>query len=311
MTTLQYRPFVTETDFAPLILLLGTVEAADHDGEDVSEATLHEQLGWPGHDPEHDRVVALADGSEETLAGYGALFKTAGDTIADAYVAVHPSWRRKGVGAQLLSLLIERARLLGAEGLRCYANAANPAATAFTGAQGFTPIASYTRLVAEDMSTLPSPPALPGFHLQTYDQIDDPAVFRRAVNHAYEGLWGHHQLTVEEVAQWLPTLAPEGILLLVAATDAIAGICRVEINTRLSASRGHRTALVDAPGVVPEYRDQSLYRPLLLHALHRATQRQAERIELESWGDAPATLDEYRALGFVTLQEAISYQRQL
>jgi mycothiol synthase len=310
MTMLTYRPFVTETDFTLLVALLGAVEAADHDGEDVSEATLHEQLDWPGHEPERDRVVALADVSEETLAGYGALFKTADDAIADAYVAVHPSWRRKGIGARLLSLLIERARSLDAERLRCYANAANPAATAFVRGQGFTSVASYTRLVAENVSMFPPVPALSGFYLRTYDQIADPAVFRQAVNRAYEGLWGHHQLTREEVAQWLPTLVPEGILLLFAATDAIAGVCRVEINTRLSELRSRRTALVDAPGIVPEYRDQGLYRPLLLNALTWAVQRQAERIELESWGDASATLDEYRTLGFVTLQEAISYQRQ-
>jgi mycothiol synthase len=300
-----------ETDFAPMVALLGAVEASDHDGEDVSEATLREQLDWPGHDPERDRVVAFVDASEETLAGYGALFKTISDANADAYVAVHPSWRSQGIGVRLLSLLVERARSLDAEGLRCYAHAANPAATAFVRAQGFTPVASYTRLVAEDVSTFPPVPALPGFHLRTYDQIADPAVFRQAVNCAYEGLWGHHHLTVGEVAQWLPALAPEGILLLFAATEAIAGMCRVQISTRLSELRGRRTALVDAPGIVPEHRDQGLYRPLLLNALQWAIQRQAERIELESWGDAPAALDEYRALGFVTLQEAISYQRQL
>ena len=311
MTAFQYRPFMPETDFAPMVALLGAVEASDHDGEDVSDATLREQLGWPGHDPELDRVVALVDASEEMLAGYGALFKTASDANADVYVAVHPSWRRKGIGARLLSLLAERARSRDAEGLRCYANAANPAATAFLGMQGFTSLAAYTRLVAEDVSTFPPVPALPGFQVRTYDQSADPAVFMQAVNRAYEGLWGHHQLTVEEVTQWLPTLATEGILLLFAATDDIAGICRVEINTRLSKLRRRRTALVDAPGIVPENRDQGHYRPLLLKALQWAIQRQVERIELESWGDAPALLDEYRALGFVTLQEAISYQRQL
>src|SRR5262249_31762717 len=161
-------------------------------------------------------------------------FKTSGDAIADAYVAVHPAWRRKGVGARVLSLLIERARLLDAEGLRCYANAANPAATAFVRAQGFTPVATYTRLVAESASSFPPPPVLSGFHLRAHDQVGDQEVFRLAVNRAFEGLWGHHQLTNEEVAVWLPTLAPAGILLLFLDTGDIAGMCRVEINARLS-----------------------------------------------------------------------------
>jgi mycothiol synthase len=311
VTALTYRPFVTETDFAPLVALLGAVEAADQDGEDVSAATLREQLRWPGHDPERDRVVALAADADTSLVGYGALFKTSGDAIADAYVAVHPSWRRKGVGARLLSLLVERARLLDAEGLRCYANAVNPAATAFVRAQGFTPVASYTRLGVDDVFSFPPPPELPGFELRAFDQINDPAIFLQAVNRSYEGLWGHHHLSDEEVAVWLPALAHEGILLLFADTGAIAGMCRVEINARLTESRGRRTALVHAPGIVPGYRDQDLYHPLLLNALSWAVQRQAERIEIASWGDAPAILDAYCALGFVMLQEAISYQRLL
>jgi mycothiol synthase len=311
VTALTYRPFVTETDFAPLVALLGAVEAADQDGEDVSAATLREQLRWPGHDPERDRVVALAADADTSLVGYGALFKTSGDSIADACVAVHPSWRRKGVGARLLSQLVERAGLFDAEGLRCYANALNPAATAFVRAQGFTPVASYTRLGVDDVSSFPPPPELPGFDLRTFDQINDPAIFQQAVNRSYEGLWGHHHLTNEEVALWLPTLAREGILLLFADTGAIAGMCRVEINARLTESRGRRTALVDAPGIALGYRDQDLYRPLLLNALSWVIQRQAERIELESWGDASTTLDQYRALGFTTMQEATSYQRPI
>jgi len=103
----------------------------------------------------------------------------------------------------------------------------------------------------------------------------------------------------------------ERIVLLFSDNGDIAGVCRVEIRSRLSELRGRRTALVDAPGIVPEYRDQGHYRPLLLNALQWAIQRQVERIEMESWGDAPAVLNEYRALGFDTLQQAISYRRQL
>ena len=53
-----YRPFAVERDFAALVSLLHNVELIDQSNEDVSEATLREQLTWTGHNPALDRWVA-------------------------------------------------------------------------------------------------------------------------------------------------------------------------------------------------------------------------------------------------------------
>ncbi len=71
------------------------------------------------------------------------------------------------------------------------------------------------------------------------------------------------------------------------------------------------TGLVDAPGIVPAYRNTDLYVPLILAMLQWLVSQNPARIELESWGDTPATIDLYRTLGFTSAQEAISYRRGL
>src|ERR1700686_3191348 len=106
-STFTYRHFDMQRDFAALVILLQTVEQADQDGEDVSEAALREQLTWPGHDPDLDRWVVLSSAGT-TLIGYGAIFQSPNDEHADLSVAVHPQWRRQGIGSTLLDHLLER-----------------------------------------------------------------------------------------------------------------------------------------------------------------------------------------------------------
>ena len=107
----NYRHFDVQRDFASLVTLLNEVEQVDHDGEDVSEAMLREQLTWPGHDPALDRWVATP-GDSGQLVGYGTMFKSPNDEHADVYIVVHPAWRRRGIGSELLARVLERARLM-------------------------------------------------------------------------------------------------------------------------------------------------------------------------------------------------------
>src|SRR5258708_25789806 len=141
-----YRHFDTQRDFAAFVILLQTVEQADQDGEDVSEAALREQLTWPGHDPALDRWVVLSSASN-TLIGYGAIFQAPNDVHADLYIAVHPQWRRQGIGSTLLGHLLERVREMGAQDVRTYATVQNQDARAFLRGNDFDVWATSTGLL--------------------------------------------------------------------------------------------------------------------------------------------------------------------
>ncbi|GHO59763.1 hypothetical protein [Ktedonobacter robiniae] len=72
-----------------------------------------------------------------------------------------------------------------------------------------------------------------------------------------------------------------------------------------------RNALIDAPGIVTQYREGNLALQLLLTVIGWLLLQQSTVLELKAWGEAPETLADYRKLGFSTVKEEISYRRNL
>jgi mycothiol synthase len=306
-STFNYRHFDVQRDFTSLVALLNEVEQADRDGEDVGEAMLREQLTWPGHDPARDRWIATT-GDSGQLVGYGAMFKTPNDEHADMYIAVHPAWRRRGIGSGLLARVLVRAREAAASDARVYANAERPGPNAFLLKYGFAPVSAYTRMALAGTQAFPAPDLPEGFVIHSYDQVGRMDVLVDIMNRGYQGLWGHHWITIEEMAEWFPQLTLEGLFLLFAPDGTVAGICHAEMSEHLSALRGVSTGWIDAPGVAAEYREDVFYRSLLLTAMRWLAPQSPSVIELESWGDAAQTLAAYSTLGFTVVQEQISYR---
>ena len=309
-STLTYRRFDLQRDLAALVSLLQQIEQADQTGEDVTEAALREQLTWTGQDPAlMTWVVTLPDSA--SLVGYGRIQKTPHDENADLYIAAHPSWRRQGIGRQLFTRLLQRASELETRALRAYADVQDEGVSHFVHALGFSPVSSYTHWSVSAKQPFP-PPGLPeGFLARSYDHIQRIDVYTEAMNRSYEGFWGHIHVTEEETARWLPQLNPAGIFLLFAPDDTLAGTCRAELSEPLSTARGAPTGLIDAPGIIPKWREAQLALPLLLTAIHWLLPQEPTTLELESWGDAPGTLALYRSLGFRVIKEEISYRREL
>jgi mycothiol synthase len=305
-STFIYRNLDIHQDLPALVSMLKDVEQTDQVGEDVSEAALHEQLTWSGQDPAlNNRVVTLPDAS--SIIGCGLFQKTPNDENADMYIAVSPSYRRCGIGSQLFARLLARAGELNARALRVYVNARNEGAALFVRKHGFEPISTYTRLRVPAGQTFPDPVLPDGFTIRSYDQLKRVDLYTEASNRGYEGQWGHLHVTEEEVAAFLLRLNSAGIFLLFAPDGRAAGTCRANFNIEDTT----RTALIDAPGVAPEYRAAGLALPLLLAVIRWLLPQKPAMLELEAWGDTPENLALYRELGFQTVREEISYRREV
>ncbi|HEX8730148.1 MAG TPA: GNAT family N-acetyltransferase, partial [Ktedonobacterales bacterium] len=74
---------------------------------------------------------------------------------------------------------------------------------------------------------------------------------------------------------------------------------------------GRPVGVVDAPGVIAEARGDGLYRPLLLHAIAWLAAQGIVDIRIESWGDSPAVLADYQALGFSVARRETLFRRAL
>lgn len=72
------------------------------------------------------------------------------------------------------------------------------------------------------------------------------------------------------------------------------------------------TPRADLLGVThPEARGDGLYRPLLLHAIAWLAAQGMVDIRIESWGDSPAVLADYQALGFSVARRETLFRRAL
>ena len=305
-----YRKIDLERDLAPLQTLLKVIREANHDDEEVSGAELREDLTWAGLDPAATNWVVVEPGSG-SLIGWGRIQKASTDENADLDIQVHPAYRRQGLGSRLLTLMLELAREFSAQAVRSYVDVRDQGAKLFVRQYGFEPVSTYMSMQVSALHTFPEPELPEGFAIQSYEQIQRLDLLHRALNRSYEGLWGHLRVSLEEIAASLPFFNQEGTFLLFAPDGAVAGIVRAQMSKTLTEKRRVPMGHIDAPGVVPEYRDTSLYLPLLLTALHWLQPQGPVAIEFEAWGETPETLTLYRDLGFTVLKEEISYRLEV
>jgi len=308
---LSVRPFSPPQDIAGVLALYAQVEAADQSGVEVSEEALRQQLQLPGHDPLKDRWIAEMPGNPATLIASALVRVATGSQAADANITVHPGWRQRGVGSQLLSKIIDRAREQQVAAVQIYAATSHAAATHFLQKHGFSPQGAYTELRLAQGLRLP-PVIWPfGYTMRPYSDVQDLSILTEAMNLSYIPLWGHHEVSKEEMASWLPDFNPQGLFLVFSEKGRVVGISRTEPSLERSQKNGASTGYIDAPGVVPQHRRLDLYRALVLTGIRWLYEQGQTIIEMESWGDKLEVLKMYRELGFKDLRQLVCYQKTI
>jgi mycothiol synthase len=305
---LPIRSFSPDQDIPRLLSLYKAIEAVDHGELEMTEQSLLAQLNLPGHDPQQDRwMVDALDGSSLLIAS--ALIRLPPDTeMANANIIVHPDWRRQGIGAVLLSKLIERAHELKAGSIQVFANPKHGDAPGFLLNHGFIAQGAYTELSLSEGVQLP-PVIWPfGYTMRPYSQVQDLSILTQAMNLSYIPLWGHQVVSEAKMASWLPDFNEHGLFLVFSEKGRVVGISRAEPSAERTLKNGKPTGYIDAPGIVPQHRRLDLYRALVLTAIKWLSAQGYSLIEMESWGDKLEVLKMYRELGFNDLHQLVSYE---
>jgi ribosomal protein S18 acetylase RimI-like enzyme len=162
-----------------------------------------------------------------------------------------------------------------------------------------------------------SPPAeFPrGFTLKRYSEVNDPLILLEALYICYLGMWGHQHSenrTEEErkSPRFLQYYDANDILLLFYENASIFGICSLKPQGKREAN-GELSDLLDAPGIIEEYREQGYQRQLVLAGIEHLRKKGSRPITLEFWGDNENTLNIYRSLGFEMVNRYIAYHKEL
>jgi mycothiol synthase len=308
LNKLPIRPFSPGQDILRLLSLYAAVEAVDHEGFEISEQAILNQLDQPGHDPVHDRWVIDAPGDSSQLIASAVISLIPGMRVANANIIVHPSWRQLGIGNILMSRLIDRAGQLSPGSIQVFANPNHANASVFLKNHGFVPQGAYTELrLAEDIQL---PPIIwPfGYTMRTYRDVNDLSILTQAMNLSYIPLWGHREVSESEMASWLPNFNLDGIFLVFSEKGRVVGISRTEPSDERTKKNGKPTGYIDAPGIVPQHRRLDLFRALVLTGIRWLRQQGYPLVEMESWGDKLEVLKMYRELGFKDVHQRISYE---
>lgn len=306
------RLFRPDTDVPPLAALLTAIAAGDKTGATVDEETVRNQLTWLGHDPARDRWAAEAPGEGSRLISHAWVFAQSPQR-AILYAAVHPAWRRQGIGSALLARAIGRARDMDASQIVSAARAGNAAADAFLRRHGFLPAGHVRTLTAAATVPIPEPAWPPGYSLRTLAEVGDLNLWAEACNRCYGDMWGHRENTEPTTAEHLAELMrlypdafdPAGIFLLFTPDASPAGICSGRVEGGEAGAAGVK--VIDSPGVAPAHRHLGLQRPLVLAALRWLSNRGAGDYRLETWGDSEEAVAIYRELGFVVEDDTVEY----
>jgi mycothiol synthase len=319
MSDYEIRP-MTRHDVGAVNALLAAAEAVDRTEEHYSVEDVVEELENAMIDPSKDWLLAEAGG--EVVAQSRLMPRAPDDGAISVGVdgVVHPAHRRRGLGSQLVPLLVQRARDYvreRGEELRPVITGSAPSDNTDLAAifekQGLLPgrwafvmLADLGAEAGASSSALPS-----GYTLQTWEGIDHDEI-RAAHNLAFPGHPGFTPWSQEMWSQWVAdsrSFRPALSLLLRDGDGAIAAYLQTSEFDATAAASGIREAFVAKVGTLPAHRRRGLAGLLLQHALALYRQEGFDRAALDVDSENPSgALGIYERAGFRTTRRWTNFE---
>lgn len=298
-------------DQASQVLSLVSAAAAADGVNPLSEHVMlrvrHGGAGPGGRD------ALVTDG--DIVAGYAYLDPPddaqGGDMSGE--LVVHPGYRRRGHGTELVAALAEvagQAAAPGDQGIRIWSHGDLPAAAAFAKATGFTRIRELWQLLLPLRETALARPELPaGVTLRAFvpgaDEDAWLAVNRRAfAHHPEQGGWTRADLELREAEAWFD---PAGFFL--AERDGeLIGFHWTKVHPA-GGPAGGPIGEVYVVGVDPGRQGGGLGKALTLAGLAYLRDRGLDEVMLYVDGDNTPAARLYDTLGFRRWHTDVMYRR--
>lgn len=313
MTNLRLRQFHMPDDLARLAELKNIYwqyYQLDQTTTSEKQAFL---VSLDNHSPQDDnRVIVHPENSEQLIAHVWVWLQTSQRVVFD--ITVHPNWQRQGLGTRLLEWAIERANQLGANVIDHQISIDSAPERKFLRKNRFNPVGTFFNMRLANPH-IDAPSLTHGYHVKTYAEINDLSLYTQLLNACYSDLWGHQTSATEsDQAKWLDYYDLTGIMILITPEDEAIGIVRAQSSEQVSSQDGTRNNnTVDAPGLVPAYRQPALYESLVRHGVAWLNTQMPtpQPITMLSWGDLNSTIDCYWRVGFEVVEHAIGYRYYL
>jgi mycothiol synthase len=303
-----WRPLAVE-DVPALTRAFAAAEAVDDTGEHYSEHDVREVLEDEAIDIGRDTLAAFADDELVAFAWvYGAQDRV------DAFGAVVPAARRRGLGRRLLAWAEERAaqrELPGAVFVQVHEN--NPGKQELVRAAGYE-AARWEYRMTHGLDPLPDVPPTPaGFALAPYTTDRSEAV-RHAHREAFAAHWGATPPDEQMWSQWYvgsDMFRPE-ISWLALRDGEVAAYVLSYFWEADAAATGVREAFLGQLGVREPFRRRGLGALLLATALdsYRTAGYERTSLTVDSANETGA-LGLYERLGFTRTGASVTWTKRL
>ena len=299
MPDLSVRTRLSPDEVAEVKALVHAVKHADG----VPPLSDHVLLHLPRGGDEHvQHLLARVDGS---LAGYAHLDITDQVAGSSGEVAVHPSYRRQGIGRSLVARALE----LSPDGrLRLWARAENPAAARLAASLGFART-RVLRQMRRSLADLPTAVMPVGVGIRTFQVGVDEEAWTALNNAAFAGhpdqsSWSVDEVRVREQEPWFD---PAGFFLAI-RDERMVGFHWTKVHG--ADGHGHEAiGEVYVVGVASSERGTGLGKALTLLGLHHlATLGLAEALLYVDESNTTA-IALYERLGFTTWSKDVSWSR--
>lgn len=302
---LSWRPLVRE-DATDLTRLVQATQEADGLDFRLSEAEAAEIFDSPTLDPQRDTIVGLDDAGVmrawvivSTFSGDATLVRAINDG------GVHPRWRGRGVGTELIAWGTGRARQLlvesgkDAPGRICqYLDERQRDADRAFRAAGYSPMRYYSELRRPLDDSVPEVGTLTGVRIEAWPTEDDEV--RLAHNEAFADHWGSQP---RSAADWSSSramfAAPWSFVAREEDTGRVVGYVNVDKYEHDWEVAGYSSGYVHLLGVLRDRRGQGIAKALLATTMRAQRGDSIEFVELGVDTENPSGAQGlYAALGF-------------
>jgi mycothiol synthase len=317
---LSFRGLVRPGDIGPLVELANLCSAVD--GLDERE-TAEEWANWLEHDekrdPERDLVLAEIAARPVAFAIGGWELDNDGGHNYGTWGAVHPDWRRRGLGGALLRWVEARQRQVAADHpaevakrLESWSFDQEAGRNALLEANGYEVVRYWFRMQRPTLDAIPDVPLPEGFAFRPATEADLReawGVVVAAFRDHFGGIddsEGAFQSMVEDPRRDI------SLWVLVEHEGRIVGEALNRINVNENAALGMQRGWVNAVGVLREFRHRGLGRAITARSLQVLRDAGMTSAGLGVDAENPhGALGLYESLGFSVVQRGRIYRKPL
>ncbi len=315
---LEWRPILAE-DGPEWARLLSAVEQYNGTDEIVGAEDLVEDLRDPDVEPERGTIAAFSNGSMIAYAGLRASPVVTGRHEMDLHSAVHPDWRRQGLGTRLLAwaeqaaLTLHQTRYPGrplALSTSCPAGAGD--ALALLAAAGYAQ-ARWFHFMSRDLTgAVSAEPPPTGLRIAGYAPELSQAAWR-VRDEAFGDNWISTQAAADS---WQHFVAHErfrpAFSFLAYLADEPAGVIIAQEYDAFRQATGRRECYIATVGVTRSARGRGIASALIARTLAAAQGDGCSVATLYVDADSPTgALRLYERLGFTTRTVSITLTKAL